>query len=820
MGSFYERGIADLGPFFQFHPWLYLFLVPAIGMRLWAEEWRSGTIELLLTLPLTAWQVVLGKFLAAWFFLGLALVLTFPAWLTVNYLGDPDNGVIFAGYIGSWLMAGGFLAIASCMSALTRNQVVAFILSVVVCFGFLLSGLPMVMNLFTAWAPQALMDAIANFSFLAHFAAISKGVIDLRDLVYFGLVMVLWLAATTIVLEIKKKSIYSIASLVLLLVLFVAVGMLSGKLFKGLRFDLTQNRLYTLSEGSRNILGKLREPVTIYLFFSQEASRDLPQIRSYATRVDELVEEFVNHSNGKLVFKRIDPAPFSEEEDQAAAFSLQAVPVGASGESLYLGLVGSNTLDDVQAMPFLQPSREQFLEYDLAKMISSLGNPRKKTIGLLSSLPMEAGYDAASQSVREAWVVYDQLAQLFEIQDIEPGTELPEDLDVLLLVHPKNLGEDMLYQVEQFVLGGGHLIAYLDPFAESDRGDPTDPMAQMQAGSASSLGSLLDAWGVSYDPVRVIGDLQYGVGTTRARHIGVLSVPAEGLDDEDIVSAGLEVVNFSSTGWFAPRDSAGTTFEPLVLSSENSAPMDSSRLRFLTNPAELMTGFNPTGERYALAARITGPMLASMPAPEGSSGGHVSESGESGINVLLFADTDMLTDRLWVQKQPFMGQDIVTAFADNGSMAVNAIDNMLGNRDLISIRTRASSSRPFERVEKIRIAAEKTYRATEERLQVELQETERKLTALQAVKGEGELTVISAEEQLEIQRFMDRKLEIRRELRQVQHDLQRDIDRLGTRLKLLNIGLMPVLVMIVALLYGARRRKRQNQPHIKEASAA
>ena len=622
------------------------------------------------------------------------------------------------------------------------------------------------------------------------------------------------------------KSIYSIGSLVLLLVLFVAVSMLSGKLFKGLRFDLTENQLYTLSEGSRNILDQLEEPITIYLFFSQDASRDLPQVRSYASRVDELVEEFVNHSNGKLVLKRVDPAPFSEEEDQAAAFSLQAVPVGASGESLYLGLAASNTLDDVQAMPFLQPSREQFLEYDLAKIVSTLGNPRKKTIGLLSSLSMEPGYDAASQSVQEAWVVYDQLAQLFEIQDIEPGAEaLPEDLDVLLLVHPKNLGEAMLYQVEQFVLGGGHLIVFLDPFAESDRGDPNDPMAQMQAGSASTLGSLLDSWGVNYDPARVIGDLQYGVGTTRARHIGILSVPADGLDDEDIVSAGLEVVNFSSTGWFAPRDNASTTFEPLVLSSENAAPMDSSRLRFLTDPADLMTGFNPTGDRYALAARITGPAVASMPAQEGSGGGHLGESDDSGINVLLFADTDMLTDRLWVQKQPFLGQDIATAFADNGSMAVNAIDNMLGNRDLISIRTRASSSRPFDRVEEIRIAAEKSYRATEEHLQMELEETERKLTGLQAAKGEGELTVISEEQQLEIQRFMDRKLEIRRELRQVQHDLQRDIDRLGTRLKLLNIGLIPALVMIVALLYGARRRKRQNQlhtiqPHIKEASTA
>ena len=204
IGAFYERGIADLDPFFTFHPWLYLFLVPAIAMRLWAEERRSGTVELLLTLPLTPWQAVLGKFLAAWLFVGLALLLTFPVWLTVNYLGDPDNGVIAAGYIGSWLMAGGFLAIGSCMSALTRNQVVAFILSVVVCFGFLVSGLPMITDLFSTWAPQSLLDAIADFSFLAHFSTISRGVIDLRDLVYFSLVIVFWLLANTMVLEMKK----------------------------------------------------------------------------------------------------------------------------------------------------------------------------------------------------------------------------------------------------------------------------------------------------------------------------------------------------------------------------------------------------------------------------------------------------------------------------------------------------------------------------------------------------------------------------------------------------------------------------------------
>jgi len=204
LGNFFEREIADLQPFFQFHPWLYLFLVPAIGMRLWAEERKSGTVELLLTLPITASEAVVAKFLAAWLFVGLALALTFPIWITVNVLGNPDNGVIVAGYLGSWLMAGGFLAISACISALTRNQVVAFIISVVVCFGFLLSGLPMVLDIFRGWLPQTAVDAVANLSFLSHFNSISRGVVDLRDLVYFALVIGFWLTANRILVEIKK----------------------------------------------------------------------------------------------------------------------------------------------------------------------------------------------------------------------------------------------------------------------------------------------------------------------------------------------------------------------------------------------------------------------------------------------------------------------------------------------------------------------------------------------------------------------------------------------------------------------------------------
>lgn len=607
-----------------------------------------------------------------------------------------------------------------------------------------------------------------------------------------------------------KKSIYPIGSLLLLLLLFVAVSMVSERGLQGMRFDLTQNRLFTLSEGSKNVLAGLREPVTLRFYFSQEASREFPQVRSYARRVDELLDEFVSHGGGKVIVKRIDPAPFSEEEDEAAAYGLQAAPINNSGDKLYLGIVGTNSLDDVQVLPFLQPSKEKFLEYDLAKIIYTLGNPEKKTIGLLSTLPMSAGFDPATQSMRPSWVVYDQLSQLFEIKAVDPSAdELPSDIDLLMLVHPRGLSDAMLYRIEQYVLRGGHLVAFLDPYAESDRGNPNDPMSQMQPGSASSLGTLTGGWGVRYDPARVVGDLQYGVGTGAMRHIGILSVPKEAMSASDIVSADLELVNFSSTGWLEPAEDATTRFEPLVSSSENAAPLDASRLRFLANPSDLLDGFNPTGKRYALAARVSGPARATMEPPEGFTGERLTESGEEGINILLFADTDVLTDRMWVQKQPFLGRELVSSFADNGNLAINAVDNMLGNSDLISIRTRATSARPFGRVEELRVAAEKTYHDTEARLQQELQETENKLSQLQAAKGQDEMTVISPEEQAEIQRFMDQRLQIRRDLRQVQHDLKRDIDRLDTRLKLINIVAVPVLVLVAGLLWSLRRRRRE-----------
>lgn len=622
-------------------------------------------------------------------------------------------------------------------------------------------------------------------------------------------------------MEQKNRSIFSVGILLLLVILFVTLSILSTVYLKGKRIDLTENGLYTLNNGTLNILKNMDEPVNLYLYFSEGVSRDLPQFRSYARWAGEMLEEFADHSGGKLTLRRVNPVPFSPEEDQAAQYGLQGVPVGTTGDMLYFGLVGTNSLDDLQMMPFLQPDKEKFLEYDFAKIVFSLSHPTHKKVGLISALDMKPSFDPATQSVREAWIIHQQFSQIFELQDIPTDAEtLPDELELLVLVHPKDFSENMLYQIDQFVLRGGRVLAFIDPLAEADMGgNSNDPMARMNAGGSSSLEPLLQAWGVGFDSQRVLGDRTYALqvntaqGQPPVRHLGILSVKADGINQTDVVSADLQSVNFSSTGWLTPLEGASTRFEPLVESSESAAPIEAMRLRFLFNPQDLSSDFQPTGDKYALVARVTGQAgTAFEQPPEGLSlVDHLADSDEAGINVVLFADTDVLTDRLWVQKQNFLGQTIANSFADNGTLVANIAEQLLGSSDLISIRTRASTNQPFDLVVALKLAAEAQFRDTEERLQAELEETERKLTEMQSLRQDSELTVLTSEQQDEVQRFVDRKLQIRGELRQVQHDLSRHIEALGMRLKFINIVLVPVLIIIAALVFGQIRRRRQQR---------
>ncbi len=613
-------------------------------------------------------------------------------------------------------------------------------------------------------------------------------------------------------------------TLVVLALLFLALVTLTGTLLRGARIDLTSNRLYTLSEGTENILDKLEEPITLYFFYSDEAARDIPQLRTYATRVRELLEEVAAKADGKIKLQVIDPLPFSEDEDRATAFGLQAIPLGNSGETLFFGLAGTSSIDGESVIPFFQPDKEAFLEYDVAKLISSLASEERPVVGLMTALNMGPGFDPQTSQVRQGWVVDEELRKLFDIKRVETNaTEIPADMNTLMLVHPKNLGDETLYAIDQFVLRGGHLLVFVDPHAESEQaGQGVDPTQAMFAEKSSNLDKLFTSWGVVYDPDRVVLDgryameLQFSQDRPPVRHLAILGLRGgkaggeAALNSGDVISAELEQVNVATAGFFDLADEAQMKLEPLVQSSASAMPVPSDRVRALPDPETLFGDFTPTGQRYTLAGRLTGTVKTAFPERSGEK--HLAQSAQP-VNVVLIADTDLLTDRLWVQVQPFFGQRVMNAFANNGDFIINAVDNLVGSSDLIAVRTRPGSTRPFETVEEIKRAADDRFRATEQQLQAQLAETERKLSELQSAKGDSKnALLLSPEQQTELLRFQEEKLRIRKELRRVRRELDADIEQLGTRLKLLNIAGVPLLLTLGALGWvwlRARARKRE-----------
>lgn len=616
-------------------------------------------------------------------------------------------------------------------------------------------------------------------------------------------------------MNLTQRRISTGVALLVLALLFVALMVLTGALFRGARLDLTENRLYTLTEGTQAILAKLEEPVNLTFYYSDHTARGLPQLRTYAERVRELLEEMVARSDAKLRLAVVDPQPFSEEEDRATAAGLTAVPIGSSGDTLFFGLAGSNAVGEDAAIPFFQPDKETFLEYDVAKLISSLAEDARPVVGVMSTLPMGPSFDPSAGRPTQGWVIDSEMRKLFELQPLQPDAKsIPDEIRALVLVHPRHLPADTLYAIDQFVLRGGHLLAFVDPNAEAQSaGTSADPALAGLDDKSSDLPELFEAWGVTYDPGRVVLDAQRALdiqvqqGASPVRHLAVIGLSQADVNPDDVVTAQLGTINLSSVGSFGLADDAKVSLEPLLQSSANAALVDAERLRFGMDPNQLYADFTPTGEHYAIAVRLTGPLQTAF--PERTDADHLAESREP-ANIVLVADTDILTDRLWAQVQQFFGQQLVNAFASNGDFVINAVDNLIGSGDLIAVRTRAGSSRPFTTVETLRAEADARFRAKERELQARLQETEEKLNALQDAKPQAGALALSQEQQDELLRFQDEKLRIRKELRQVRRELDQDIQALGSKLKFLNIAGVPLLLTVGALLFvGWRARRRR-----------
>ena len=597
-------------------------------------------------------------------------------------------------------------------------------------------------------------------------------------------------------------------------VLLISLIVIFDYTLEGWQIDLTENHLYTLSRGTRRILAGIREPIDLDFFYSSRAAQNLPQLRAYADHVKNFLKEIADDAHGKIRLHIIDPQPYSVAEDRAAALGVTGMPLNAAGSKFYFGLAGTNSTNGQQAIPFFDPSKQRFLEYDIAKLIYRLAHPHKPVVAWYSSLPMTGGYNAQTGQFRQPWLIYRQAAQLYDLHTLSPHAKvIPQDTRVLVLVDPHSLSPATRFAIDQYALRGGHILAFLNPATGS--AGPGGP--SMSPGS--DLPKLLPAWGVHFNPNEIVADRSQALSVsgpdgTPTENPLFIGLGRRDMSQRDVITAGLSNINVADAGYLSPRKGSKTTFEPLMWTSADAEPVPAQRASLL-QPVSLLEGFAPTGKRYTLAARVTGMVKSAF--PDGPPKGAIVPAGLSDLkasvkplNLVVVADSNMLADYMWVRQLNLFGQPLAQAWASNGDLVLNALDNLAGSNDLISIRGKAGYTRPFTRVRALRRVAEARYRAEQLRLQQQLRQTERQLTLLQSQRNNKSTLILTPAQQQEIRHFESERLTIRKRLRAVQAGLVRSIDRLGTELKAINIIIMPGFFALAALLAAAWRRRRHS----------
>jgi ABC-type uncharacterized transport system involved in gliding motility auxiliary subunit len=607
-------------------------------------------------------------------------------------------------------------------------------------------------------------------------------------------------------------------SLALLLAAILAVGvnLLADRLFARARIDLTEQRLYTLSPGTAQILSGLTDTVTLRLYYSRRLGAAVPAYGAYADRVRAMLAEYAALAGGRLRVEVIDPEPFSEAEDRAISLGLQPVPIDQQGEQVFFGLAGFNLLDDERVIPFLQPERERFLEFDLTRLVFELSNPRRPVLAVLSSLPLDG--DPRAMMMRmgggQPFAAMLQLRQFFTVRTMESdAAAVPEDAQVLLVAHPPELPPATLYAIDQFVMRGGRLMVLVDPHSEG--------AAQRQAGSGrgttdSRFDMLLTAWGIETPRDRVILD-QRGAWRVRASptdrvqavdYLAWFNLQGESLNRTETATAELHQVTVASAGEVRLGSGSGLEMVRLLASSGRSMLVEAARVRSEPNPAQVLAEFRPDGEHRAILARFRGPLRSAFPGPpEGATPAEPHRAQSEGpANLVVGHDADWLEDRFWVRVQDFFGQQVPTPVADNGALLANLVETLAGGDALVSLRSRGEAFRPFGYLEEIRRDAEARFRQTERQLQQRLEQTERRLRELRS--GPGGATV-TAEQRAEIDRARAEILATRQQIRAVQLELRRDIERVETTVRVLNVVAVPAALTLLAIglaLFRARRR--------------
>lgn len=610
----------------------------------------------------------------------------------------------------------------------------------------------------------------------------------------------------------------ALGGIALAAVLFLSVNIFAGLTLRSGQIDLTERNLFTLSDGTRKVISGLDEPVTLRLYYTRALGDSFPDYGAYQARVREFLERYASLADGKINLEFYDPEPFSKDEDAAVTFGLRGVPINQAGDHGYFGVAGTNVVDGQSVVPFLSPDREPFLEYDLTKLVFDLSQFDKPVVGMLSSLPIEGGF-AQGQAPQPAWVVADQIRELFDIRTLPAQIDaVPEEVDVLMLVHPRGLTPDTLYAIDQYMLRGGQALVFVDAHAELEAPAPGRPPGP------SELDDLLKAWGVDLVDGKVAGDLmtarrvsvRFQGQVTAADYVAWNELDRRFMATEDAVIGDISALNIGSAGILEPIDGSGLTVTPLLKTSVQSQAIDVAKLKGRIDVVGLFRDFVPSNKALTIAARVSGIAKTSFPggAPSAAGAGSIGEhlvQASKPINAIIVADTDFLHEGLWADISDIGGEKVVLPYAHNAAFVVNALENLTGGEALLGLRSRSDSRRPFDRVEEIRLEAERSFRNKQQALIQKLNETQQQLDQLTSREQLGGEAILSPRDRLTTDRFRRELGKIRRELREVQHALRKDIETLDSWLKFLNIAAIPLFLALLTLAVTVVRRVRRRR---------
>ena len=600
---------------------------------------------------------------------------------------------------------------------------------------------------------------------------------------------------------------WSLNSIFLLLLFVCLIAINTIAYHVPLRIDATTDKLYTISEGSKKILTKLEDPIRIKFYFSVHNEQLPPSLKIYAQRIVELLGEYQTISSGKMTLEVFDPKPDTEEEEWAIRYGIKA-PKLPNGDSIYFGATFLQ-VDQEITIPFFDPRRQEFLEYDITLAIYRVTEVALPKIAIWSDLPIKGNSQLMMQRQGgEPWALSEEIEKLFDVEYLQtPSGSIPDDIDLLMLLHPKNLSDKQLYQIDQYVLKGGNLFIALDPNARAEAATGGQPAQNF----ASDLPRLLENWGIRYDSNQVVGDLQ--LATSVNSRNGILRFPpwislgASQLDRQHIITSQLEQLLFAEAGNLSPLDNATTTFEALIKTSPNSGTIEAFQLRF-GSPEQIALDIQVDGQQRTLLAQIQGIFQSAFSEgpPEGvDHESFIKESAEV-RTILLASDVDWMTDGFSIQRLNLLGQSIIQPTNDNLNLALNIIEYLSGNNALREIRSRGQFQRPFTRVLALQQEAQLKYQQEENQLQISLDKVQSELNnLLQGVqKGDKEI-LLPKEVQDQIASFREQERKTRRELREVRKILKQDIEELGNNLLLANLLIVPGFVGILGFLFYRSR---------------